>query len=88
MASKKYDNLIETTTYQGVFVMECYLLNTHQPLGHAPCDLVSSDQPIDYLPIIVNASNQLSTSVLVIMTILASAMLVREVRLLVGAFKG
>jgi hypothetical protein len=48
---------------------------------------VSIDQPIDYLPTVVDISTGLATNGVVMMTIIALTLFVREIRLLVLACK-
>jgi hypothetical protein len=48
----------------------------------------SIDQQIDYLPTIVDVSTGLATNGVVMMTIIALTLFVREIRLLVVACKG
>jgi hypothetical protein len=83
--------------------MDQFLLGGSQPLGyfqlkaefHSIAQLsqdeqigTSIDQPIDYLPTIVDVSNELATNGVVMMTIIALTLFVREIRLLVAACKG
>jgi hypothetical protein len=61
------------------------------PIAHLSQDEqigTSIDQPIDYLPTIVDVSNDLATNGVVMMTIIALTLFVREIRLLVVACKG
>jgi hypothetical protein len=48
----------------------------------------SIDQPIDYFPTIVDVSSELATNGVVMATIIALTLFVREIRLLVVACKG
>jgi hypothetical protein len=48
----------------------------------------SIDQQIDYLPTIVDVSSELATNGVVMATIIALTLFVREIRLLVVACKG
>jgi hypothetical protein len=68
--------------------MQHYFPDDLQPSSYAPPVLMGSDQQIDYLPTIIDASNQLSTNGVAMITIFLITVLVREIRLLVVACKG